>query len=780
MIRLAKKIFRISLLGFMLTAAACAPTTQAPQPAPALTPTAALAGLAEPPEMTLVVNGFTQTGGTGSYCWNAQPENIIGRVDCVDVGGIPTSKAPLVLTDFPAQAEFRLASDQIPDSVILSVHPLTVASELASPDASWRWWQPAEGWSGSLPANNPFTYAFDKDEFGGNGLYIIHVQCVWQGVGNASYGFLIQVGAENLPEITRPSLPVQTPASVRLQSRSPLARLGKGAAESLALSKDGRWLAVNTPLGLYVYETATQEELWSMPLNAHGRTLAFSPDGEKLAVGAHRGGVLVVAAASGEELYHVPTGESGQPDWSPDGAQLLTGAGCEEVKTWDAATGAPLAAIHEAQCNNITPGIVRAVWSGDGSKVYVSGGNGYVLAYDARTHQPLAGYESHPPEFSFHLEIAPSPSQDLFALQNGLSVAIMDGSTGQLIKSLEGSRRDVPLAGITWSPDGSQIAAGNRYEIVLWDVETGKQFHTYPGFSPLGGLGWMPDGQTLVGLVAEDGRLSAVDVVTGETVFSLPGFGRVNSYSATVKWDGGRLLTVDGAHLLYWEARSGALLDQEPATIKPTWAMTSGYVLSPDAARYASPNAIYDTQSNQQIAALQDNPENGRDQVAWSPDGRVLASGHSLGFSPLVLWDAHTGQPLLEFLTKDLDLYLGGLAFSPDGKLLAGGGSTLDPASGLTGGILVLWDTQTGARTQILTAGMGSERIMALAWSADGRWLAAGMYSGRIVLWDMLTLQPVANLAGHNGSIIGLSWSPDSRLLASNSHGGTVLVWEAP
>ncbi len=776
--RFSKKTLQVGLFAFMLALAACAPITPVSQPAPTLAATATAVSLAKPPGMTLAVNGLTQNGGTGSYCWNADPQNAAGRVDCVDTGGIPTSKEPLVLTDFPAQAEFRLASDRMPDSVILSVQPAD--SELAGPDESRRWWQPAEGWSGSLPANNPFTYAFDKDEFGGNGLYIIHVQCVWQGAGDASYGFLVQVGAENPPEVTRPSLPVPTPASVTLKSRNPLARLGKGAAESIALSKDGRWLAVNTPLRLYVYETATQKELWSMPLTRGWRTLAFTPDGEKLAVGAYRGGVLIVEAASGEELYHVPTGESGQPDWSPDGTKLLTGAGCEEVKVWDATTGAALATIQEAQCNNVVPGVVRAVWSGDGSKVYVSGGNGYVLAYDARTGQSLAGYAPHPPEFGFDRNLVPSPTKDLFALSNGLSVAIMDGSTGEMVTAFEANRKDVALSNFAWSPDGLQLAAGNGLEIVVWDVETGEQLHTYPGFSPLGGLGWMPDGQTLVGLVAEDGSLNAVNVETGKTVFALPGFGRVNSYSATVKWDGDRLLTVDGAHILHWEARSGSLLDQEPDTGQAAWALAYGYAPSPDAARYASPNAVYDAQSDQQLVALQDDPDNGRDQVAWSPDGKVLASGHSLGFSPLILWDANTGQQILEFPTEDLNLYLGGLAFSPDGKLLAGGGSTLDPANGLDGGILILWDTQTGERTQILTAGMGSERIMALAWSADGRWLAAGMYSGRIVLWDMLALQPAANLAGHNGSIIGLGWSPDSRLLASNSEDGTVLVWEAP
>ena len=63
---------------------------------------------------------------------------------------------------------------------------------------------------------------------------------------------------------------------------------------------------------------------------------------------------------------------------------------------------------------------------------------------------------------------------------------------------------------------------------------------------------------------------------------------------------------------------------------------------------------------------------------------------------------------------------------------------------------------------------------------SDGGRLAAGMYSGRIVLWDMLNLQPVVDLDGHQDSVIGLGLSPDGALLPSNSLDGTALVWEAP
>jgi WD40 repeat protein len=762
----AQKIWA-GVLVFIFFITACGPVTAVPEVKPTLVIT--------PPPATLEVDGVTQTAAIGSYCWSSG--GLISKSLCADMAGIPTTRDPLVLTEFPVNAQFHFEIELVPDDVTMSVMPARSGQELVGPDNAHRFWNPSEGWSGSLSPKASFEYPFQETEFvSGDGLYIILINAYWKDRGDASYGFLIQIGAGNQQVSATPGESIPTPELVSLQMMTPVTRLGKGAASSLALSADGKWLAVNTPLGVYGYETETQNEIWFLPLGNHWRVLDFSPDGEHLAIGAQNGGVLVVKTYTGKTLYHIATEESGQPDWSPDGIKLLTGAGCEEVRVWDTNTGALLQTVQEVKCNNVVPGIVRAVWSWDGKRIYVSPGNGYVLAYDVNTNQLLTGYVPHPPEYGFSPNIVPSPTEYLFALENGLSIAILNGRTGEIIKLLEGNRQDVPLGEIAWSPDGKQLAAGNNGEVIVWDVNTGQQIHNIAGYQPLPGLSWMPNGETLAGLLSPDGSLNAMNI-DGETVFSLNGFGMVNGYSSALFWDGYQLLTYDGAHITHWEALTGKILKQEQASSQPTW-VSAG--LSPDGTRIASPDAVMDSKNFKEIVRLIDNPERGRDKVVWSPDGRTLASGDSLNISPIILWDAQTGKQMLTLPTGDIPLYLGGLTFSPDGSLLAAGGSLMNPANGLDNGVLILWNVNSGERVHILNASMTSQRIMSIAWSPDGHWLAAGTNSGRIVLWDMLAFQPVASLDGHANEVFGLSWSDDSSLLASSSIDGTVLIWKLP
>ncbi|MFD0532375.1 WD40 repeat domain-containing protein [Kitasatospora arboriphila] len=101
------------------------------------------------------------------------------------------------------------------------------------------------------------------------------------------------------------------------------------------------------------------------------------------------------------------------------------------------------------------------------------------------------------------------------------------------------------------------------------------------------------------------------------------------------------------------------------------------------------------------------------------------------------------------------DSQIHALAFSADGRLLAGG----------TGNGLMLWN---GERYQMLP-GLVTE-VLSVAFSPDGSLLAAGCANGSVQLWDVATEKPVRGpLSDDNVPVVSLAFSPDGSLLATSS-----------
>jgi tetratricopeptide (TPR) repeat protein len=175
--------------------------------------------------------------------------------------------------------------------------------------------------------------------------------------------------------------------------------------------------------------------------------------------------------------------------------------------------------------------------------------------------------------------------------------------------------------------------------------------------------------------------------------------------------------------------------------------------------------------------------------VAFGPDGRLLAASgvntHTMS-SYIRLWQidgfavealATLGGPLGS-LPLDVALH-------PAGSLLATSYLNQDTVAGT----IRLWDIsqiqERGDESPVIANLYDEEGLIFLAFSPDGQVLAAGNGVGAVHLWDVASLletggpgAEVATLTGHDDLVFGLAFSPDGGLLASGSQDSTARLWD--
>jgi WD40 repeat protein len=156
--------------------------------------------------------------------------------------------------------------------------------------------------------------------------------------------------------------------------------------------------------------------------------------------------------------------------------------------------------------------------------------------------------------------------------------------------------------------------------------------------------------------------------------------------------------------------------------------------------------------------------------IQFSPDGKSLAVageevGRPIGF--VRCWDIVKGK-----ITATIVIPGGGtvFAFSPCGKYMATGRGYKERG-------VQLWNPGTGEEVKRLSGTKGY--VKALAYSRDGRLLAAGDSDGAIRCWETDSWKEVGTIGAHSKAVLSLAYSPEGSFLVSGSEEPRVRYWEA-
>jgi WD40 repeat protein/serine/threonine protein kinase len=538
-------------------------------------------------------------------------------------------------------------------------------------------------------------------------------------------------------------------------------------------------------------------------------SVAFSPDGERLATGSADKIVKIWDINTGKELLSL-AGHKGPINslaFAPDGQRMLTGSDDHSARIWDVVTGKTLFQVEHATH------VICVAFSPDGTRFIT--GSGFVwdpsAEHTAKIWNAKDGAELLTLNGHAHQIDCVAFSPDGLKIVTGCydnTVKIWDARTSKELITLNGHAG--PITSAAFSSDSRRVVTGSLdHNAIVWDAESGNKLLTLKGHE-VSSVAFSPDGNRIL-TSSYDQTAQVSDALEAKTLLTLKGHSSP-IHIAVFSPDGRRIATGSGVgpssnrdHTAkLWDAT----LSKESVVITGPSNRIHGAAFAPDGLRVATANhdgtiGVYDAQNGRELLRFSGLNHKVR-SVAYSPDGRWIFSGsdeHAAKF-----WDAVTGRELFKLPVEGGQVTV--VALSPDGKSFFTATedfkaevweiATRKRICTLQGHTEEVWSAQFAPDNQrIVTASVDKtakvwdaltgkliftlnhlDPIVQAVFSRDGRRIATASVDRTAKIWSAVTGELELSLEGNREQIWGVDFSPDGIRILTGSRDGTLKLWD--